>query len=97
MALRQIIETEGRSVVHTPLGAIENGIQRISYSAYIKVVEIRGDKSNVIASVNFANEKTQTTKQYSVPVSTESGASNFIAQVYEHLKTLPEFANATDC
>lgn len=29
--------------------------------------------------------------------SVESGAKNFIAQGYDHLKTLPEFEGAQDC
>lgn len=97
MALRKIIESEGKAIVQTPLGAIENGIQRVSFSAYIKVVAISGDKSQLTASVHFAGDVAEFTKQYQTPVSVDAGTPNFIQQVYQHLKTLPEFAGAEDC
>ena len=97
MALRKIIEAEGKSVIQTSIGNIENGIQRVSFSAYVKVVEVNGDKNQIVAKVNFKGEDQQFSKQYVVPVSTENGASNFIAQVYDHLKTLEEFSGAVDC
>jgi hypothetical protein len=97
MALRKIIEAEGKSIIHTILGAIENGTQRVSFSAYVKVTSISGNKSQVTANVHFAGDLAQFTKQYQVPVSVEAGAGNFIEQVYKHLKTLPEFDGAEDC
>ena len=97
MALRKIIEIEGQSIVHTYIGKIENGTQRVSFSAYVKVVGLNGDKNQVIANVNFKGETQQFHKQYQVPVSVDDGSANFIAQVYEHLKTLEEFAGAEDC
>jgi len=97
MALRKIIEAEGKSIVQTSIGNIENGTQRVSFSAYVKVIEISGDKNQIIANVSFKGDVQQFTKQYTVPVSVEAGASNFIAQVYSHLKTLEEFAGAEDC
>jgi hypothetical protein len=97
MALRKIIETEGSSVIQTPMGVIENGTQRVSFSAYVKVNSVSGNKSQIIADVCFTGDKVQFVKHYSIPVSVESGASNFIEQVYKHLKTLPEFAGAEDC
>jgi hypothetical protein len=97
MALRKTIEYRGKSFVETSIGSIENGIQNVSFSAYIKVVGLNGDKSKVLANVHFASDVAQFHKQYEVPVSVESGASNFIAQAYEYLKTLPEFDGAIDC
>lgn len=97
MALRKIIEVEGKSVVQTPLGSIENGTQRVSFLAYIKVISITGNKNEMTAGVHFAGDVAQLTKQYQVPVSVEAGSSNFIEQAYKHLKTLPEFAGAEDC
>jgi hypothetical protein len=97
MALRKIIEAQGHATIDTDFGVIENGIQTVLFSAYIKVTGVTGDKSNVSASVNFKGETQQFNKQYQVPVSVEAGSANFIAQVYAHLKTLPEFAGATDC
>jgi hypothetical protein len=97
MALRKIIEAEGKSIIQTSIGNIENGVQRVSFSAYVKVINVSGDKSQLTANVNFKSDVQQFTKQYQVPVSVESGSVNFIAQVYEHLKTLEEFAGAEDC
>ncbi len=97
MAFRKIIEVEGKSVVETSIGVIENGLQKLSFPAYIKVTSITGDKAKVVANVNFKGDVQQFNKQYEVDMSVEAGSANFIAQVYEHLKTLPEFAGATDC
>jgi len=97
MALRKIIETEGKAVIQTPVGSIENGTQRVSFSAYVKVTSINGTKNQLNATVNFAGDTAQFTKQFQVPVSVEAGAPNFIEQTYKHLKTLPEFAGAEDC
>ena len=56
MALRKIIETEGKSIIQTSIGNIENGIQRVSFSAYIKVVNISGNKKKVDANVYFKGD-----------------------------------------
>ena len=56
MALRKIIETEGKSSIQTSIGNIENGIQRVSFSAYIKVVSISGNKKQVDANVYFKGD-----------------------------------------
>lgn len=97
MALRKIIQAEGKSVIHTEIGNIENGVQSVSFPAYIKVVSINGNKAQVIANVNFKGDVQQFNKQYQVPVSVEFGSSNFIKQIYQHLKTLPDFEGAEDC
>jgi hypothetical protein len=97
MALRKIIETQGKVVIDTPSGNIDAGSQKLSFSAYIKVLNVSGDKSEIIANVVFKNDAYQFTKQYQIPVSVETGALNFIAQAYNYLKTLPEFSNAEDC
>jgi len=97
MALRKIIETEGNSVIQTPLGSIENGTQRVSFSAYVKVTSVSGNKTQLTANVHFAGDVAKFTKQYQVPVSVEAGSPNFIEQTYKHLKTLPEFTGAEDC
>jgi hypothetical protein len=97
MALRTVIKTEGKSIIETNFGSIENGVQSISFSAYVKVESIIGDKKQISVNVSFVGDNIRFTKHYCAPVSLENGAPNFIAQAYEHLKTLPEFADATDC
>ena len=97
MAFRKIIEVEGRAVIQSPIGLIGNGTKKVSFFAYVKVNSINGNKNQVNASVHFAGDVAQFTKQYQVPVSVEAGSPNFIEQVYNYLKTLPEFAGAEDC
>ena len=65
-------------------------------NCYIKVIEISATKDAAIATVHFLNtDDVVDRKQYDfVP---ELYGPNFIAQAYNHLKTLPEFAGATDC
>jgi len=97
MALRKIIETEGKCLIQTDFGVIENGTQRVSFAAYIKVDSVYGDKTQLTANVSFKGETQSFNKQYQIPASVENGSDNFIAQAYTHLKTLPEFAGAVDC
>ena len=97
MALRKTIETEGKVSVNTPLGLIDNGLQKVSFSAYVSVISVTGNKSTVTALVNFKGQANQFNKHYEVPVSVGENAKNYIAQVYEYLKTLPEFDGAVDC
>ena len=97
MALRKIIEAEGKSTVQTDIGNIENGTQRVSFSAYIKVLSFTGDKCAVNASVVFIGDSHQFIKKYDLPISIEAGALNIVAQIYTYLKTLPEFAGTIDC
>ena len=67
-------------------------------NSYIKVVQVKANKESAIAIVNFFSDKD------GVHLKTENfeflinlNGSNFIAQAYTYLKTLPEFAGATDC
>lgn len=69
-------------------------------NAYIKVETLSGNKNTLEITVIIYSEKdgakapVQATKHTFSP-SMDGG--NFIAQAYAHLKTLPEFAGATDC
>lgn len=68
--------------------------------AYCKVVQINGDKANITYDVvcfNKTNDSITSAlkKQYNFIPNLNGG--NFIAQAYNHLKTLPEFIGATDC
>lgn len=67
-------------------------------SAYVKVTSIQGTKDKVIAAYEY--------RTAADGVGFAWGASEFvpdmdgpncIRQAYLHLKTLPEFAEATDC
>jgi hypothetical protein len=66
--------------------------------AYIKVRSINMSKNAAQMNVDFfseANGKVLDMRQYNF-VATLDG-NNPIAQAYDHLKTLPEFAGAVDC
>ncbi len=97
MALKKLILVEGSSTVQTPYGSFDDGRKNVAIDAYIKVVEITSTKEQAVAKVVFSNDKVKFEKPYVVIVSVSDGSKNFIAQAYEHLKTLPEFAGATDC
>lgn len=97
MALRKNIEVQGESSIKTEFGTVKTGEQKIEFSAYIKILSFYGDKNKIEANVNFRSDAQSFNKQYQIPVSVESGSANFVAQAYNYLKTLPEFAGATDC
>lgn len=67
-------------------------------NAYCRVNRVDGGKEKAQISVEIFNEKNGTvieTLFYDFTPSMEG--LNFIAQAYQHLKTLPEFADAKDC
>ena len=66
--------------------------------AYIKVSNLTGSKDQVDAKIcSFSAKNGELLEtQYARFVPNMDGG-NFIKQAYEHLKTLPEFAGATDC
>jgi hypothetical protein len=97
MALRKLVELDGKSFVQTDAGRIFRGVEKVFFNAYVKVVSISGNKNQVTALVSFSGEETHLEKTYLVPVTVDEGAKNFISQTYTYLKTLPEFAGATDC
>ena len=97
MALRKTLNFEGKVIVKTPIGDIDNGVQNLSIPAYIKVVAVSGDKTKLNAVVSFKGDTHSFNKNYELDASVADGSLNFIAQVYAHLKTLPEFAGAVDC
>jgi len=97
MALQKLIETEGDSFIETPLGVVKNGNQKITFSAYVKVTNITGSKTQLNADVLFKSDSHKFSKNYIFIPSVSVGSANFITQAYEYLKTLPEFAGAEDC
>jgi hypothetical protein len=67
-------------------------------NAYIKVTKIYGGKENILATVGIFKEKDGELlieKHHNVAVSLDG--KNFIAQAYDHIKTLPEFSKSIDC
>jgi hypothetical protein len=79
---------------------IENNFGETSVfpNCYIKVGVITGTKKDLSFSVVFFSEKDGTfLESRNLSFAPSMSDKNFIAQSYEHLKTLPEFAGATDC
>ena len=97
MALRKIIQIEGEAFVNTPSGSVSIGNQKTAFNAYCKIVEIRGNKENGRVTVECKAENYSISNQYLISFSVDDNAPNFVKQAYVHLKTLPEWADATDC
>lgn len=82
---------------------LSNGI--LVNDAYIRIDTVSGYKGNIQVSVNsYVSQEAFNNgigyleqKFYNFIPSVEDDAPNFIKQGYEHLKTLPEYADAVDC
>ena len=68
----------------------------IAQDAYWKIENIAGNKNQMHIEIYASVDGEQIQRVVSTFTPSLDG-SNFIAQAYEHLKTLPEFAGATDC
>ncbi len=72
------------------------GIEVTIPEAYIKVESTLGNKNEQQIVVSFTkNNALLNSKQYLFNPNMDG--DNFIKQAYLHLKTLPEFSDATDC
>jgi hypothetical protein len=96
MALRKTFIEESEVVtLVAEFGQVKRAQQPIAMDCYVKVLTVNASKEKATTDVGFIFEKSQKVRTYSfVPV---MNGGNFIAQAYEHLKTLPEFAGAVDC
>jgi hypothetical protein len=68
----------------------------LTTEACFKVSRLSGDKHNMSVLVTGVASENQVYAVEHLFVPNLNG-ENFIAQAYRHLKTLPEFAGATDC
>lgn len=67
---------------------------------YVRVDRVDGGKQSVIATAGLYRKngaELVANSTYTFQPSVAESAANFIAQAYEHLKTLPEFEGAEDC
>ncbi len=76
-----------------------SGVLEIA-DAYWRVENITANKTEATCAVSINKKDGEITtqvasKKYSF--TPDLNGANFIRQAYEHLKTLPEFANAQDC
>jgi len=97
MALKKIIQVEGEAFVNTMFGQVKIGSQKIAFTAYCKITHINGNKENGQITVESKSDDYFVIQHYNLPFSVNDEAPNFIKQGYLHLKTLPEWADATDC
>jgi hypothetical protein len=99
MALKKAITVSGMSFVSGVGIVVQTGnATTTTPPLYIKVESVAGDKIKIKASVTFKNEETnEYLMQKDFSFAPNMNGSNFIAQSYLHLKSLPEFANAVDC
>jgi hypothetical protein len=86
-----------KTIQHTPDGFETPSVLN---NAYIRVEGLHGDKNRISINVVFYKKQDDIMVQalakfYSFSPLMDGG--NFIKQGYIHLKTLPEFAGATDC
>lgn len=96
MALKSTQSFAGNTSINTELGVLNLGEQTVTNEFYVKVESTRGDKIMQVADVSFAIDgRVVLKKEFSFEVKLDGG--NFIAQAYDHLKTLPEFEGAVDC
>jgi heptaprenylglyceryl phosphate synthase len=76
------------------------GFPEVSAMSYCRVEKVNAIKNQASCSVTyFSEDKSQVIEcvdLHFVP-SVADGSKNHIAQAYDHLKTLPEFAGAEDC
>ena len=97
MALKKVMEVEGEAFVSIPGGQANFGHQKSAFNAYCKITSLVGNKETGTVTVQCEAENYKVIQQYEVPLSVSDSAPNFIKQAYLHLKTLPEWADATDC
>lgn len=71
----------------------------VQINCYIKVTMVSADKTNVIAEVMFRKDDAEGAiiKSDRHSFAPNMQGENFIKQAYDHLKTLPDFANAVNC
>jgi hypothetical protein len=68
-------------------------------NAYIKIINLQGDKANINLTIGIFNKKDGSilkTNYYNFEPNVLSTAKNFIEQGYEYLKTLDGFKDAID-
>ena len=67
-------------------------------NCYIRVRHVAGDKNLVTAEVAYQSaSESPAFHAFAVGFNPSLSGGNFIAQAYDHLKTLPQFVDAADC
>lgn len=71
------------------------GDQTVNAELYVKVNLVEATKQDGIAHLLISTGGSAQMQSRNFKINLEG--KNFIAQAYDHLKTLPEFAGAEDC
>ena len=82
------------------LQLIDNFKEPITFeNAYVKVIQVTGNKKalTVLYGIYKGPDLEEALEQRYVMFPPDMNGPNPIKQAYLHLKTLPEFSNATDC
>jgi len=66
-------------------------------SCYVKIVKVEGSKESVLLVVNAKTQDGELVWERGFAFDPLSKEANIFASGYLYLKTLPEFAGATDC
>lgn len=67
------------------------------FDSYIRVESLRGNKNEMTAVVvTYTSDKGRAIKSGEYNFTPDLSGGNFISQAYNHLKNLPEFADAAD-
>jgi hypothetical protein len=94
----QLIETlSGNLRLETQSGIVNLGGHTETVNVIATVKSMSGSKIEMVAEVLYKAENVSFIRSYLIPLSVSDESANFIRQAYLHLKTLPEFASATDC
>lgn len=96
MALTKTYRVAGTETTITEFGVVSTKAVVVNLqNAYIKIENVNGSKELVTATVTTRIGENTKTKFYNF--APDMNGSNYIKQAYEYLKTLPEFADASDC
>lgn len=73
-----------------------NGVNVVD--GYIKVSSVAGGKNGLAIQIDYsAGPEFPAVQTKSMSFTPDMKGENFIAQAYDHIKTLPEFEGAVDC
>lgn len=98
MAIKKSLTVTGTGYVSFGNSYIETGETSFNTGLlYIKVESVNGTKDSVSANVSYTDEAKSKKLFEKSFIFTPNMNSNFIAQAYNHLKTLEEFDGSVDC
>ena len=95
MALKLSKTISGEAVIQDKFLGASPVALTVTDDLYIKVERVIATKELANAVVSFTSPMINGTNSYEFKVALNGG--NFIAQAYEYLKLLPEFADAIEC